>query len=39
MVAKIQMDDVSSDEQGLEERDNNDSDCASESDSSGADFY
>ena len=39
MVAKIQMDDVSSDEEGLEESDNNDSDFASESSSSDADFY
>ena len=33
VVAKIQMDDISSDEEELEESDNNDTDFASESDS------
>ena len=39
VVAKIQMDDISSDEEELEESDNNDTDFASESDSSDSDFY
>ena len=39
VVAKIQMDDISSDEEELEESDDNDTDFASESDSSGSDFY
>ena len=39
VVAKIQMDDISSDEEELEESDNNDSEFASESDSSDSHFY
>ena len=39
VVAKIQMDDISSDEEELEESDNNDTDFANESDSSISDFY
>ena len=39
MVAKIQMEDILSDEEELEESDNNDTDFASESDSSGSGFY
>ena len=39
VLAKIQMDDISSDEEELEESDNNDTDFASESDSSDSDFY
>ena len=39
VVAKVQMDDMSSDEKELEESDNNDTDIASESDSSVSDFY
>ena len=39
VVAKIHMDDISQDEKDLEDRDNNDTDFASESDSSNSDFY
>ena len=39
VVAKIQMDDISSDEEELEQTDNNDTDFASESDSSDSHFY
>ena len=39
VVAKIQMDDTSSDEEELEESDNNVTDFASESDSSDSDLY
>ena len=39
VVAKIQMDDISLDEEELEESHNNDTDFASESDSSDSDFY
>ena len=35
----MQMDDISLDEEELEESGNNDTDFASESDSSGSDFY
>ena len=38
-VAKIEMDDISSEEEELKESDNDDTDFASESDSSGSDFY
>ena len=38
-VAKIEMDDISSEEEELKESDNGDTDFASESDSSGSDFY
>ena len=39
VVAKIQMDDISSDEEELEESDYNETELASESDSSDFDFY
>ena len=39
VVAKIQMDDISSGAEELEENDNNDTDFSSESDSSDPDFY
>ena len=39
VVAKIQMDDTSPDEEELEKSDNNDTDFASESDSSDSDYY
>ena len=39
MGAKIQMDDISSDEGEIEESGNNDTGFASESDSSGSEFY
>ena len=39
VVARIQMDHISSDEEELEESDNNDTDFAIESDSSDSDFY
>ena len=39
VVAKVQMDDISSNEEELEESDNNDTDFPSESDSSDPDFY
>ena len=38
-IAKIRMDDISSDEEELEESDNNGNDFASESDNSDSDFY
>ena len=38
VVAKIQMGDISSDEEELEESDNNDTDFASESDNSDSEF-
>ena len=38
VVAKIQMDDIPSDEEELDESDDNDTDFASESDRSGSDF-
>ena len=39
MVAKFQMDDISSGAEELEENGNNDTDFSSESDSSDSDFY
>ena len=39
VVAKIHMDDISTDEGELEECDNNGTDFSSENDSSGSDFY
>ena len=39
MVAKIQMGDISADEEELEESDNNDTDFPSESDSSDSEFH